>query len=201
MLALAQYWWVPTLRGVAAIAFGILAIVWPGIALLTLVALFGAFALIDGVIALAGLVRARGRTGETPWYLQLLVGITGLAAGIATFFYPGITSLVLLSFIAAYAIVVGISQFVSAVQQRGKPGAVALGISAVVSLAFGVFMVLRPEVGAVAVAWLIGVFAIAAGVALVSMGVILRNATVVGERLVSTMLPEVPEAERVRTKT
>lgn len=196
MLALAQNWWVPMIRGVAAIAFGVLAIVWPGLALMTMVALFGTFALVDGIVALAGLVSPKTR--ETQWFLQLVVGLAGLAAGIATFVYPGMTTVVLLSFIAAYAVVVGIVHVVAAVQQRDKPGAVPLGIGGVASTLLGAIMLANPAVGAVAVAWLIGIFAIAVGSALVAMGFALRSARGEAQRLVATMLPE---TERAKTKT
>lgn len=196
MLALARNWWVPMIRGVAAIAFGVLAIVWPGLALVTMVALFGTFALVDGIVALAGLFSTQTRA--TPWFLQLLVGLTGLGAGVATFVYPGMTAIVLLTFIAVYAVVVGIAQIVAAVQQREKPGAVPLGIGGVAAALFGAIMLANPALGAVAVAWLIGIFAIAVGSALVAMGFALRSARGEAQRLVSTMLPE---TERARTKT
>ena len=197
MLALADRWWVPTLRGVAAIAFGLLAILWPGLALMTLVVLFGIFALADGIIALAGLGRTQTGPRAMPWGLQLLVGIVGVLAGLLTFVTPGITSVVLLSFIAAYALVVGISQIVAAVRQRKQSGAFALGAAGVLMTLFGLLVAFRPTVGAVAIAWLIGIFAIAAGVALLSMGLMLRQAKTAEPRLVATMLPE---EERAKVK-
>ena len=190
MLALADRWWVPTLRGVAAIAFGLLAIVWPGLALMTLVVLFGVYALADGLIALLGLGQTQTGARATPWWLQMLVGIAGVLAGVATFFYPGITSVVLLSFIAAYAIVVGIAQIVAAVRQRNQSGAFALGAAGVLMTLFGVLVAARPAVGAVTIAWLIGIFAIATGVALLTMGLMLRQVKPGEARLVSTMIPE-----------
>ncbi|MNK91341.1 acid-resistance membrane protein [compost metagenome] len=195
MLALADRWWVPTLRGVAAIAFGFLAILWPGLALMTLVVLFGIFALADGIIALAGLGRTQTGPRAVPWGLQLLVGVVGVLAGLLTFVYPGITSVVLLTFIAAYAIVVGISQIVAAVRQRKQSGAFALGAAGVLLTLFGVLVAARPAVGAVTIAWLIGIFAIAAGVALMSMGFTLRQVKTAEPRLVATMLPEEERAK------
>lgn len=198
MLALADRWWVPTLRGVAAIAFGLLAIVWPGLALMTLVVLFGIYALADGVIALVGLgQRTQRGPRAVPWGLQLLVGVVGVIAGIATFVYPGITSIVLLTFIAAYAIVVGVSQVVAAVRQRDQSGAFALGAAGVLMTLFGVLVAARPAVGAVTIAWLIGIFAIATGVALLTMGLMLRQVKTAEPRLVATMIPE---EERARVE-
>lgn len=196
MLALADRWWAPTLRGVVAIVFGLLAILWPALALVTLVGLFGAFALVDGVIALASLVsprmRARAVPGgaSVPWAMQLIVGITGIAAGLGTLFYPGITSVILLSFIGAYALVVGVAQIVAAIRQRNQAGAVSLGVGGALAALFGVLMLARPAAGAVAVAWLIGIFAIAVGVALVTMGLTLQRLKQAQPRLVSTLMPE-----------
>lgn len=196
MLALADRWWAPTLRGAVAIVFGLLAILWPALALVTLVALFGAYALVDGVIALASLVsgRMRSRTApgraSVPWAMQLVVGVAGIAAGLGTLFYPGITSVILLSFIGAYALVVGVAQIVAALRQRHEPGAVSLGIGGALAALFGVLVLARPAAGALALAWFIGIFAIAIGVALVTMGLTLQRVKQAQPRLVSTLMPE-----------
>src|SRR3954447_12204225 len=90
--ALARYWWLILLRGIAAIIFGVLAFIWPGITLVTLVLFWGAFALVDGVLALAHAIMG-GNMGSR-WWLAL-IGIAGIAAGIVTFMWPGVTALVL----------------------------------------------------------------------------------------------------------
>ncbi len=198
MLALADRWWAPTVRGGLAIVFGLLAILWPGLVLATMVILFGAFALMDGVVALVGLFTSRGRPAAErimPWGMQLLVGVVGVAAGLATLFYPGITSVVLLSFIAAYALVGGVAQIIAAVQQRRQPGAVALGVGGALAALFGVLVAMRPAIGVVTIAWLIGIFAIAIGASLVTMGLTLRRMKAAGPRLAATFMPE---AERAR---
>src|SRR5262245_23300084 len=87
---LAKYWWLVLLRGIAAIIFGILAFIWPGITLLTLILFYGAFALVDGVLALANAIMG-GNVGSR-WWLAL-VGVAGIAAGLVTFFMPGLTAL------------------------------------------------------------------------------------------------------------
>ncbi len=191
------HWWVPGLRGVAAIVFGILAIAWPGLGLVTMVALFGAYALVDGIITLVGLTRHQ-RSGEIPWWLQLLGGVAGIVAGLMTFFYPGITTVALLSFIAAWAVVVGVANFITAIHQRGMPGAVSLGLSGLASLLFGVLMVLRPEAGAVAVAWIVGIYAILAGAALVAVAAALRTGEVSGPRIMATLFPAEKVGEKAR---
>src|SRR5690242_16633167 len=95
--ALAQAWWLVLLRGLVAILFGVLAFAWPGLTLLTLVLLYGAYALADGIISLIAAFTGRARPVPTWWLI--LVGLFGIAAGVITFMWPGITALVLVLFI------------------------------------------------------------------------------------------------------
>lgn len=196
MLALGRNWWVPALRGSAALIFGILCMVWPGLALATMVALFGVFALADGLLALGGLIGHRAN--QPPWWLQLLAGVTGIVAGVLAFTYPGLTAATLLTLIAAYACVVGISHLVCAIQQRAKPGAVGLGISGVALTILGVLMLARPMVGVLSVAWIIGVFAIASGVGSLMLAQALYQVKTKGPRLAASIMP--PEREKVERK-
>ena len=89
---LPRHWWVVALRGLAAIIFGILAFIWPGMTLAVLILFFGAYAIIDGVLALYSAIRSRGEHVGGP----LLEGVLGIGAGLVAFFWPGITALVLL---------------------------------------------------------------------------------------------------------
>src|SRR5215467_9512450 len=113
--ALKRGWWLLVLRGVCAVLFGILTFVWPGITLVTLVLLFGAYALIDGVLALIKAVTDRSAEG---WWALLIEGLAGILFGILTFAYPGITAQVLLYLIGAWAIVTGIFEIVAALRLR-----------------------------------------------------------------------------------
>src|ERR1041385_4899262 len=99
-----RHWWALALRGLAAIALGILAFAVPGMTLGALVLLFGAYALVDGVLAIVSAVRSGG---AHLWYL-LLQGVVGILAGVATFTWPGLTALVLLFIIASWAVVTGL---------------------------------------------------------------------------------------------
>src|SRR5437588_3728816 len=99
--ALAQGWWLLLLRGIAAIVFGVLAFVWPGLTLVTLVLFYGAFALVDGVIALIAAFTSSAKPMPTWWLV--VVGILGIGAGIATFVMPGITAILLILFMGARA--------------------------------------------------------------------------------------------------
>ena len=166
LTAIADHWWVLLLRGIAAIIFGILAIIWPGVTLLSLTLLWGAFTLVDGVAALYTAVFGKSGATSARWWLAI-VGIAGIiAAGIA-FLYPGMTALVLLWFIASWAIVIGIMQVIGAIQLRKEiEGEWLLALNGILSVAFGLLLFIRPGEGALAVIWLIGVYAIAIGVLL-----------------------------------
>src|SRR5918911_523865 len=117
MLAqLARNWWALALRGVAAVIFGVLVFAWPGASLAVLVALFGAYAFVDGLFALAATVRASVE-GRRVWPL-LVEGVAGIAAGIVTVIWPGITALVLLYVIAAWALITGVFEIIAAIRLR-----------------------------------------------------------------------------------
>src|SRR4051812_40770105 len=117
MVIFARNWWALVLRGVAGVLFGIAAFAWPNIALGALVLLFGAFALADGIFSIAAAVAGRPREGIPSWAL-LVEGLLGIAVGIVTFAWPGITELALLYMIAAWAIATGVFEFVAAIQLR-----------------------------------------------------------------------------------
>ena len=171
--ALAKNWWLEVLRGVAAIIFGVLALANPGIALVTLVLLWGIYALVDGVLAIAAAVM--GGNPMPRWWLAI-VGLAGIGAGIMTFVYPSITAFVLLIFIAVWAIVLGIFQIYGAIKLRKEiEGEWFLILSGALSVLFGLLLLARPGAGALAVIWIIGVYAIALGVIYVVFGLKLRK--------------------------
>jgi uncharacterized membrane protein HdeD (DUF308 family) len=155
-------WSALALRGVLAILFGLLVFAWPGISLWVLVVFFGANALIDGVLALVAAVR--GSASGARWWGMLLQGILGIATGIITFVWPGLTALVLLYFIAAWAIVIGVFEIVAAIRLRKEiEGEWLLALRGVLAIAFGVILFANPGAGALALVWLIRVFSIALG--------------------------------------
>ena len=146
----------------AAIAFGILAFFWPAVALVTLVFLWGTYALVDGVFALAAIAGVGGEV--VPRWWLVLVGIAGILAGVLAFVWPDITAQVLLAFIAAWAIMIGVLQIVGAIQLRKEiDGEWLLGLSGLLSILFGVALVAQPSAGALAVVWMIASFAIVVG--------------------------------------
>jgi uncharacterized membrane protein HdeD (DUF308 family) len=161
--SLADNWWLLLLRGLAAIAFGILSFFWPGLTLLTLILLWGVYALCDGVFALGAAILAKGGDMAPRWWLAL-AGIISILAGVLTFFYPGMTALVLLMFIAAWAIIIGLLQIWGAIEWRKLlDDGWLLALNGVLSLAFGAILFAWPGAGAVALVWMIGWFAVVFG--------------------------------------
>ena len=177
MLVLAQVarnWWVFVLRGVVAILFGVLAIVRPGITLEVLVLLFAFWALLDGIFALISSVGAA--EAHEPWLPLVFIGLLGIAAGIAALRWPGITALALLFLIAYWAILRGILELVAAVRLRNMiRGEWLLIFGGIVSIVFGVLLVIYPASGLLAVIWLIGLYALIFGFALLMLGFRLKS--------------------------
>ena len=170
---LAQYWWLILLRGIAAIIFGILAFIWPGIALATLVLFWGAFTLVDGVLALAHAIM--GGDVKSRWWLAL-TGILGIIVGLLTFNMPGVTALVLLFFIAGWAIALGIFQIVGAIRLRKEiDNEWWLVLGGVLSILFGAILLIAPGAGAIGLIWVIASYAIAFGVLLVMAALKLKR--------------------------
>jgi uncharacterized membrane protein HdeD (DUF308 family) len=171
---LSRNWWALALRGLAAIVFGVLAFVWPGITLWALVLLFGAYMLVDGIFAIVAAVRAAGR--EARWWLLLVEGVLGVLAGLVAFLLPGITALALLYLVAAWAIFTGILQIVGAVRLRREiEGEWALILGGVLSVIFGVLLAVLPGPGILALVWLIGAYAVVSGVLLIVLAFRVRN--------------------------
>jgi uncharacterized membrane protein HdeD (DUF308 family) len=172
---LAENWWLLLLRGVAAIAFGLLAFLWPDLTLLTLVFMWGIYAISDGILALWAAIASKGGEIAPRWWLAV-VGIAGIVAGALAFVWPGMTALVLLMFIASWAIVIGVLQIWGAIRLRKEiEGEWLLGLSGLLSVAFGAIMFAQPGAGALAVVWLIGWFAVLAGCVYIGLAFQLRK--------------------------
>ncbi|MCP9955104.1 MULTISPECIES: HdeD family acid-resistance protein [Actinomadura] len=168
-----RHWWVLALRGAFAILFGIAAWVWPGITVWALVVLFGAYALVDGVFALAAAFRD---TTGGPRGMLLLSGVAGVGLGVVALVWPGITAFVLLMLIAAWAVATGVLEIVAAVALRKElRGEWAYVLTGAVSVIFGILLFAWPVSGAVAIVWLIGLFAILFGAAMVGAAFRLRR--------------------------
>lgn len=171
---LSRYWWAVALRGLFAILFGILALIWPSLTLLTLVYLFGAYVLVDGVFGVINGIQAYGERKR--WWLLVLEGLLGIVVGILTFLWPDITALTLLYLIAAWAIITGVLEIVQAIQLRKViRGELLWIIGGALSVIFGFLLILFPGAGALSVIWLIGVYSILFGILLIILGFRLRG--------------------------
>jgi uncharacterized membrane protein HdeD (DUF308 family) len=171
--SLARYWWMVVLRGVAAVLFGLVALIWPDVTLLALVVLFGAYSLVDGVFAL---VAAFGRNAEGRRFWLALQGVAGIAVGVITFVWPDVTTLVLLALIAAWAIVTGALQVFAAIRLRRElHGEWLLALGGVLSVLFGIALIFWPASGALALVLLIGAYAVVFGAVLIALGLRLRR--------------------------
>jgi uncharacterized membrane protein HdeD (DUF308 family) len=162
-------WWLLALRGVASILLGIAAFVVPGITLLVLVILLGAYLLIDGVLAIVAGVMGRS-------WLLVLEGAAGVVAGLLTLVWPGITAVVLLFLTAAWAIVTGVAELVAAYRLRrivrNEWLLILLGVASII---FGIALVIRPDAGLLALVYLIGFYCLLFGVLLVALALRLRS--------------------------
>ena len=172
--ALADRWWLFLIRGIAAIVFGALSCLWPGVSLLTLVILFGCYALVDGVTSLMAAFTGRGRPGSR-WWLGI-IGVLGIVAGIMTFAWPGMTAILLLVFIAGWAIAIGVFLIAGGIRLRKEiDNEWMLILSGVLSILLGVVMFVMPGASALALIWMIASWAILFGVLTIGLALRLRR--------------------------
>src|SRR5712692_2859733 len=149
-------------RGIAAVIFGVLTLVWPKLSLAVLVLLFGVFAVISGITAVAAAVRNREEQG---WGFLLFEGILGILAGVVALIWPGITALAFLYLLAAWAIITGVLELVAPLSFPMSFGrGLLMVLAGLVSIVFGIIIAAQPAAGLLAVVWLIGVYAIVFGV-------------------------------------
>jgi uncharacterized membrane protein HdeD (DUF308 family) len=171
---LRRNWWLLALRGLAAVIFGVLAFAWPGITLLTLIWLFGAFALVNGILSLV--LATKAPKGYPRFGSLILGGLLGILAGLLTFVMPGITALGLLILIAAWALVTGILEIVAAIKLRKTiTGEWMLILAGLASVAFGILLILQPAAGALVMVLWIGAYALLSGILLLVLALKMRS--------------------------
>jgi uncharacterized membrane protein HdeD (DUF308 family) len=168
---LAAKWWALALRGLVAVLFGLLTLFLPGLTLVTLVLLFGAYVLVDGILNLIAFFRVASHH----WAL-LVESVIGIFAGVLTFAWPGITGLLLLYVIAFWAIFTGIFEIVAGIRLRkAATDEWLLLVVGAVSVLFGLFVLLAPGAGALAIVLWLGVYALVFGVFLLILAIRLRG--------------------------
>jgi uncharacterized membrane protein HdeD (DUF308 family) len=171
---LVQNWWLFTLRGVLGIIFGILALIFPGPTILSLVLLFSAYMLVDGIFGIISAVRAIRRK-EDRWGLLIFEGLLDIATGVVAFLWPGLTVVAFVWLIAAWAIVSGGLMTAAGFRLNIEHGRWWLVLGGLLSLAYGVLLIITPLIGAVVFTWWLGAYALVFGVALVIFSLKLRS--------------------------
>jgi uncharacterized membrane protein HdeD (DUF308 family) len=163
---LARHWWIILLRGLLAIVLGVLAWLSPGIMISTLVLFFGLYALVDGILGIWTAIT--GGNKHESWWVLILWGLTGIGIGILTFLAPAITTMALLFYIAIWAVVTGVLEIVVSIHLRNEiEGEWLLILAGLLSVFFGIVIMVQPGAGALTLLWLIALYAIIFGIILV----------------------------------
>jgi uncharacterized membrane protein HdeD (DUF308 family) len=169
-------WWLVLLRGIFMVIFGVIALVSPDIALLTLVWVFGFYAILDGIAAIVIGIRTRG---EPHWVWTIVQGVVSVLAGAIALIWPGVTALTLLFVVAFWAIVLGIGEIGGAFASR-KSGSNVWGwtlAAGILNVTFGVLLLIWPASGILTLIWLVGIFTLAGGIALIVLALRVRSVT------------------------
>jgi uncharacterized membrane protein HdeD (DUF308 family) len=171
---LSQTWWVLLLRGLFALAFGVITLLQPAVTLAWLLMFFAFYTLADGVLGVWSAIA--GRKENEHWGVMLLWGLAGIVVGLLVLTSPGVTVLALLFYIAIWAIATGILEIVAAIRLRKEiEGEWLLILGGLASVAFGIFLMAHPGAGAISLVWLIGSFAMVFGIILVLLALKVRK--------------------------
>jgi uncharacterized membrane protein HdeD (DUF308 family) len=169
-----EYWWMLAMRGLIAIAFGVLTIMWPGLTVLTLVFLFTFYALLGGTACIIGAIQSKHYHPD--WWMPFLVGVVSIGAGVLAIAHPTLTVLILVLIIATNALVIGILDIATAMQLRKtEHDEKFMLFNGIASVIFGLLVFLFPEAGGLAMLWLISLYAFVTGVLLVALSYRVRN--------------------------
>jgi uncharacterized membrane protein HdeD (DUF308 family) len=171
--ALARNWWAVALRGVLAIIFGVIAFLMPAVMMLSVVLVFGVYAVVDGVLAIVSAVRSARR--HERWGLMVLEGIVDIAAGVVSFLWPGLTILMFVLIVAAWALVTGGLMTAAAFRLQLDHGRWWLVLGGLASIVYGVLLIIAPLIGALVLTWWIGAYALVFGVLLLTLAFRLRT--------------------------
>jgi len=169
-----KHWWQVAVRGLIALIFGILVLAWPGVSLLIFAIIFGAFVFVDGIFTLVAAINYKAGAGRRTWlYIR---GIAGIIVGLITFFWPAITALALVILIAAWALVTGVMELVFAFRANQESAIRWMfAVSGILSLILGILILAYPVPGTLIIIWIIGAYAVLAGILLIILGFRLRS--------------------------
>lgn len=171
---MAANWWVLALRGTAAVLFGIIALLAPGLTVYALLMVFGAYAVFDGVLAV--FTAFQRKSDDDRWWAWALDGILSIAIGFMALFWTEATALAFIIWMAIWGVISGVFRIVAAIRLRHEiEGEWALGLSGALLVVWGVLMARLPAAGLLSLAWLIGTFAILIGVTLIVLAFRLRK--------------------------
>src|SRR6202047_3633913 len=171
---LVQNWWLFLLRGILGIIFGLLALIFPGPTILSLVLLFSAYMLVDGIFGIASAVRAI-RHKEDRWGLVIFEGLLNIGVGVAAFLWPGLAVVAFVWLVAAWAIVTGGLMTAAGFRLNIDHGRGGMVLGGLLSLAYGTLLIITPLIGAIVLTWWLGAYALVFGVALVILSFKLRS--------------------------
>jgi len=171
---LANNWWVVLLRGIAAIVFGSLALLWPQISISVLVLLFGIFAIADGIFSIVSELRRYGEHAR--WWVLVFEGVAGVGIGIVAIAWPQITAVIFVYLIASWGLITGILEILAAIRLRNElEGEWFLVLIGLLSIAFGALIFFFPDAGLIALAWILGIYAIMFGLLLIPLSLKLKR--------------------------
>ena len=170
---LAQNWWALALRGVFAIVFALIAFFSPGATLLSLVWVFAAYMLVDGVFEIVSGIRAA--SNHQRWGLLILAGLLNILVGVVAFLMPGLTVLFFVTLMAVWSLITGVLMIVAAFKLNATYGRGWLIFSGVVSVLFGIALLGAPLVGAVVLTWWLGAYALVFGISLIALAFKLKG--------------------------
>lgn len=171
---LTAHWWLPVVRGIFAILFGLLAIAWPHSTLIVLILLFGAFCFVDGIFAIVQAIRYA--THHERWGALFLEGAVGILAGLLAYAAPAAIALFFIAVVAGWAIITGIFEIIAAFRIRQSiANEFFMAAAGILSIVLGILIYMFPAVGLLAWVWLIGVYAIFFGGLMIGLGIRLRG--------------------------
>nr|WP_246728526.1 HdeD family acid-resistance protein [Microvirga terricola] len=170
---LAKNWWAVALRGVFGIIFALIAFFMPGVTLLSLVWVFAAYMLVDGIFGIVAAVRAA--SANQRWGLLVLEGLVDIAVGVIAFMWPGLTVLFFITLMAIWSLITGVLMIASAFKLNREYGRGWLIFSGIVSILFGIALLVAPLVGAVVLTWWLGAYALVFGISLIVLAFKLKG--------------------------